>query len=44
MGQPMPGPNVFAGGYPGYVAYSDSYPPADDSMWSFFTAVAGQVR
>lgn len=46
MGQPMPGagPNMFSGGYPGYLAYSDSYSPADDSMWTYFTAVAGQVR
>ncbi|GAB1286371.1 Grancalcin [Apodemus speciosus] len=45
MGQPVPGagPNVFSGGYPGYLAYSDSYSPADDSMWTYFTAVAGQM-
>lgn len=44
MGQPMPGagPNMFSGGYPGYLGYSDSYSPADDSMWTYFTAVAGQ--
>ncbi|XP_063139342.1 grancalcin isoform X2 [Rattus norvegicus] len=44
MGQPVPGagPNMFSGGYPGYLTYSDSYSPADDSMWTYFTAVAGQ--
>ncbi|EGW01902.1 Grancalcin, partial [Cricetulus griseus] len=42
MGQPMPGPSMFSGSYPGYLAYSDSYSPADDSMWTYFTAVAGQ--
>lgn len=33
---------MFSGGYPGYLTYSDSYSPADDSMWTYFTAVAGQ--
>nr|XP_020043920.1 grancalcin-like [Castor canadensis] len=44
MGQSVPGtgPNMLPGGYPGYPAYSDSYSPADDSMWTYFTAVAGQ--
>ncbi|XP_062043447.1 grancalcin isoform X2 [Lepus europaeus] len=42
--QPMPGavPNVFLGGYPGPLPYSDSYSSAGDPMWSYFTAVAGQ--
>ncbi|KAM9663913.1 grancalcin isoform 6-T6 [Trichechus inunguis] len=44
MGQPVPetGPQVLLGGYPGYPAYSDSYPSASDPMWTYFSAVAGQ--
>lgn len=46
MGQPVPGtgPNVLPGGYSGYPAYSDSYSSVGDPMWTYFTAVAGQVR
>lgn len=43
MGQPVPGTgaNLLPGGYP---AYSDSYSSEGDPMWTYFTAVAGQVR
>lgn len=39
---PEAGPNMFSGGYPGYVAYSDSSSPSNDSMWTYFPVVAGQ--
>jgi len=39
---PEAGPNMFSGAYPGYVAYSDSYSPSNDSMWTYFPVVAGQ--
>ncbi|XP_027632315.1 grancalcin isoform X2 [Tupaia chinensis] len=44
MGQPMPGtgPNMVLGGYSGYPVYSDNYSSPDDSIWTYFTAVAGQ--
>ncbi|KAM6178330.1 grancalcin [Rhynchocyon petersi] len=44
MGQPAPGtgPPMFSGGYPAYPTYSDSYSSANDPMWTYFTAVAGQ--
>ncbi|XP_049743270.1 grancalcin [Elephas maximus indicus] len=42
--EPLPGtdPHVLPGGYPGYPAFSDSYPSASDPMWTYFTVVAGQ--
>ncbi|KAG3274589.1 grancalcin isoform X1 [Ictidomys tridecemlineatus] len=42
MQMPGTGPNMFPGGYSGYPAYSDNYSSADDAMWNYFTAVAGQ--
>lgn len=45
MGQPVPaaGPNMCPGGFqPAYPPYPGSCTSANDSMWSFFTAVAGQ--
>ncbi|XP_004835909.1 grancalcin isoform X2 [Heterocephalus glaber] len=45
MGQPVPraGPNFYPGGYqPGHTVYMGSYSSADDSMWTYFTAIAGQ--
>ncbi|KAM5155714.1 grancalcin isoform 3-T3 [Callospermophilus lateralis] len=42
MQVPGTGPNMFPGGYSGYPAYSDNYSSADDAMWNYFTAVAGQ--
>lgn len=46
VGQPVPGagPAVPPSGCPAYPPYSDSYPPAGDPMWTYFTAVAGQVK
>ncbi|VTJ80937.1 Hypothetical predicted protein [Marmota monax] len=42
MQMPGTGPNMLPGGYSGYPAYSDNYSSADDAMWNYFTAVAGQ--
>lgn len=41
LGQPVPGigPNLTPGGYPGYP---NSYSSAEDPIWRYFTAVAGQ--
>lgn len=46
MGQPVPGtgPHVLPGGYPGHPAYLNNYSSSEDPMWTYFTAVAGQVR
>ncbi|XP_035160567.2 grancalcin isoform X2 [Callithrix jacchus] len=35
-------PDVLLGGYSGYPAYSDPYSSADDTMYAYFSAVAGQ--
>lgn len=48
QGMAMPGMPA-AGGYPAqqaYGAYQGSFPasPAQDPMWGYFTAIAGQVR
>lgn len=41
MGQPCP--NLYPGGYqPGHTAYMGNYSSAGDSMWTYFTAIAGQ--
>lgn len=44
MGQPCP--NLYPGGYqPGHTAYMvahSNYSSAGDSMWTYFTAIAGQ--
>ncbi|XP_010605152.1 grancalcin isoform X1 [Fukomys damarensis] len=41
MGQP--GPNLYPGGYqPVHTAYMGNYSSAGDSMWTYFTAIAGQ--
>ncbi|XP_013374202.1 PREDICTED: grancalcin isoform X2 [Chinchilla lanigera] len=45
IGQPVPGvdPHMCPGGYqPGYTPYPGSCSSANDSMWTFFTDVAGQ--
>uniref|UniRef100_A0A8C5LDH4 Grancalcin n=1 Tax=Jaculus jaculus TaxID=51337 RepID=A0A8C5LDH4_JACJA len=44
MGQPVPGvgPNMLPGGYPVYPVHSDTCSSTDASMWTYFTAVAGQ--
>ncbi|XP_012296008.2 grancalcin isoform X1 [Aotus nancymaae] len=39
---PGAGPDVILGGYSGYPAYSDPYSSADDTMYAYFSAVAGQ--
>ncbi|KAL0626061.1 Grancalcin, partial [Plecturocebus cupreus] len=39
---PGAGPDVLLGGYSGYPAYSDPYSSADDTMYAYFSAVAGQ--
>lgn len=47
QGMAMPGVPA-AGGYPAqpYGAYQGTFPasPAQDPMWGYFTAIAGQVR
>lgn len=48
VGQPVPGgvPTVAHGGSPGYSVYSGAYAAASaaDPLWTFFNAIAGQVR
>lgn len=46
MGQPVPetGPAVLLDEYDGFPAFSDAYSSAGDSVYTYFSAVAGQVR
>ncbi|PNJ28126.1 GCA isoform 4 [Pongo abelii] len=44
MGQPVPetGPGILLDGYSGCPAFSDTYSSAGDSVYTYFSAVAGQ--
>ncbi|KAL8183379.1 UNVERIFIED_CONTAM: hypothetical protein K2H54_038724 [Gekko kuhli] len=46
MGQPVPGgvPSVAHAASSGYSVYSGAYAAAADPMWTFFSAISGQVH